>query len=191
MNRIENIKRYLEYIKKPRMKYLCNAMTVKEIKAAEKAISELYKGLKYNSYEFNVTMKEAFDCVVVTDNAFTVGDYILLKTSRDSMYIKNLFELRPLIPRLEILDLDKAIYSIISGVLYDKNIEYYVEDYTNIEANPMQKQQRFQELLMEYTTDRLQVYLRDQSHVEAMVISKNGSKRHLSVNSTVKLIDFR
>ena len=75
--------------------------------------------------------------------------------------------------------------------MYDKNIKHYVEDYTNIEANPMQKQQRFQELLMEYTTDRLQVYLRDQSRVEAIVITKNRTKRHLSVNSTVKLIDFR
>lgn len=190
MNKVDNLIKFIDYIRKPRMRYLSNAMTVREIKEAEKAISELYKGIIYNDELFVKILRECFDDVKVDGTHISIGEYELHKTNTDVMSIKNLFTLTPMFSRVDNQELDKAIHNVISSALYtpDKESMYdAINKYTKIRMEVYPKICRFQELFIEgYTqSPRVKILARSNRGIHALITSLDGEEYKLSCDLAV------
>lgn len=168
---------------------ITNALTDAEIKQTEKAIGELYKiCLMLKKDSFKTFLSKEFNNVRFDEFTIFIGDYSLCKNPKCSLYLYNPYSLIQVKKRLEDIEIDKLIYTVIAGILYDKKVNIYVEMLNNIKANALDKQQRFQELLINYKLDKINVYFRKYNMFKAAITSRDGRFVRLYMKESLKVL---
>ena len=180
----EQFKQYLKFRNSNKIKYISNAISQKEIKQLENGINSMFKFAKClkDKNAFKHLLLSDFEKVEFRETSIFLGDYELVKTPNSIFYL-NAFALVPTIKRLEIEDLDKAIYLILAGFVFGKDINEYIEKYKYIEADSIQKQQRLQELAADYTG--IEIIKRDRISFKAISGNRiiKAYKNHIKVYS--------